>query len=263
MNFSKTILVILTLCLATFSLQAKPSKASQDFNSTQQQQIEKIVHHYLVNNPEILIEATNVLQKRQRNAFMERVQTMVAENSVELLSADSPQSGNPKGDVAIVEFFDYQCVHCKNMRKVLDTVANTDKNVRIIYKEFPIFGPTSNFASSAALAANKQGKYKVLHDALLGIKEKLTETKVMDIAKAKGFNIRKLKADALSKAIMTELRKNEELGRKLGINATPAFIIAKNNKDDVGKPVFVGGAMPPQQLMKALKDIRSSKNAKN
>ena len=77
-----------------------------------------------------------------------------------------PTAGNPDGNVVLVEFFDYQCSHCKEMQPVIDKVLSGNKNVKIIYKEFPIFGAASNYAAQMALAAAKQNKYLEFHNAL-------------------------------------------------------------------------------------------------
>ncbi len=105
----------------------------------------------------------------------------------------SPFTGNANGDVMIVEFFDYQCGHCKEMQPVIESLLAKNKNVKIIYKEFPIYGASSNFASKAALAAAKQNKYLEFHNALFKVSGALNEHKVLEVAKSVNLNLDQLK----------------------------------------------------------------------
>src|SRR5690606_23849156 len=103
--------------------------------------------------------------------------------------------GNPKGSITVVEFFDYQCPHCVDMSPVLEEATKKNANVRVVYKEFPIRGPQSEFASRVALAANLQGKYLPVHNAILNANQPLTNDIILLLAKNAGAEIEKIKTD--------------------------------------------------------------------
>lgn len=142
--------------------------------------------------------------------------------------------GNPKGDVTIVEFFDYQCPYCHKITPKLIQLAKDDPNVRIIFKEFLLFGPVSEIATRAALAANLQGKYLPLHDKLMTMQLPLDYNGIMWAAKSVGLDTEKLKKDMNSKAVNDQIRQNNQLAHQLGIFAAPFFVIA--NSSIIGNP---------------------------
>jgi protein-disulfide isomerase len=145
--------------------------------------------------------------------------------------AGDPVTGNSNGRVTLVEFFDYRCSHCMAMSPILHSIVSKNADVRVVYKEFPIRGKTSVFAAKAALAANNQGKYIELHDAMLD-SDNLDETKVLSLAKSVGLDVDKLQTDMNSVAIEEAIRENYELARQMGIYGTPTFYIAPNNASD-------------------------------
>jgi len=245
-----------TSVLASVLASSAVFAADAGFSDTQKQDIQKLVHDYIVSNPEVLVEASQVLQQKQQASFQKKVQSAISENAAELFNDTMSIGGNPKGTVTVVEFFDYQCVHCKKMAPVIEQVVAGDKNLRVIYKEFPIFGEESEYASKAALAASMQGKYQALHDGLLKADKKLTNQEVMNIAKAAGINTYKLKTDMTSKAVTDALAKNRELAEKLHLMGTPAFIVAATPDGQLksdSEPAFVPGAITEQALQDLIK----------
>ncbi len=254
-------LSVLSAALALSStsvLAAKnASKSSAGFSDGQTKQIEKIVHEYLVKNPEVLIEAGRVLQQRQRDEAMNHARKAIVENSSQLFQSNSsPVTGNASGDVNLVEFFDYQCIHCKHMTKTVGELLKTDKKVRVIYKQFPIFGKSSEFAAKAALAANKQGKFSALHEALMDVSEKLDDAKVLAIAKQAGLDVAKLQKDMQDPAVAKELMDNQKLAESMGIMATPVFVLGSNPPSASMKTQFVPGAVALPMLEGLIKQIR-------
>lgn len=222
----------------------------------QKAQFEQVIREYLLKEPEVLIEAGQVLQTRQRDAMNQRAQSAIKENAKALFNNNSPIVGNAKGDVNVVEFFDYQCSHCKDMSEVMSNLVKADSNVRVIYKEFPIFGAGSEFAAKAALAANKQGKYEALHKALLAAKSRLNKDKVLAMAKQVGLNTQQLQKDMNSPAIKAQLKENYKLASALGIMGTPAFIVAGNPADKNDKRFFIPGATSLEKLQSKISEVR-------
>lgn len=140
----------------------------------------------------------------------------------------SPIIGNPKGDVTVVEFIDYNCGYCKKASTVVEEVIANDKNVKFIIKELPILHETSHAAAKAALAADRQGKYHAMHVKLMEAKGPFDSTKIDGIAKSVGLNMEQFQKDINDPAIAQETENNRELVGRLGIRGTPAFIIGDN-----------------------------------
>lgn len=228
--------------------------ANAPLSADQKKQFEQVVHDYLVRNPEVLVEASQVLQQKQQQAQQEQAKSAVGQNANELFVGNLSVAGNPNGNVTLVEFFDYQCIHCKEMRVIVDNLLKADKNLRVIFKEFPIFGKTSELASRAAMAAAMQGKYVEMHQALLKIDKHLDEALIMDAAKSVGLDVKKLKVDMDSKAITEALSANRKLAEKIHLMGTPAFIVASTpgGKFKAGTtPGFIPGAATE----KAIQDL--------
>ncbi len=137
----------------------------------------------------------------------------------------SPVGGNPDGDVTLVEFFDYQCPYCKKVLPSIQALLAEDRNLRYVFKEFPILGKASVFAARAALAAHRQGKYLEFHMAVMPAKGKLTEARVMRLAKTAGLDTDRLRRDMADGTIDDSIRRNLELASALNVNGTPAFVI--------------------------------------
>ena len=190
--------------------------------------IEDIVHGYILENPEVIIEAIQNLRQRQEKQTREQARGNLVKYHNELFRDPvTPVGGNPKGDVTIVEFFDYRCGFCKRVFPDIIKVLNEDRNIRYVFKEFPILGPESVFAAKAALAAwlLDSGKYQSFHQALMKTKGALPESRVLRIAAERGFDVRALKKTMDDPRVTAMIEKNFALAEALDINGTPAFII--------------------------------------
>lgn len=245
----RRILFIAAVCLCTTTLATAAT-----FTPKQTKAIQAIVHDYLVKNPQVLVEASQSLQlKMRQKAQAKAIEGIKANKKMLFNDPNTPTAGNPKGNVLFVEFFDYQCGHCKAVSASVKSIMDSNKDVKFIFKELPIFGGNSAFAAKAALAAVKQGKYLALHNALLSTPDALTKQKVLNIAKKAGLNISKLSKDANDPKYQQQIRQNFELMRALGLTGTPAFIIA--NKAQT-KFQFVPGAMSKAGLQAAINAVK-------
>lgn len=230
--------------------------APASMSDSQKKDIEKVVHDYLISNPEVLLEASQALQSKQQQNMQQQAQSAIKDNAAQIFQGKLTTIGNPKGRVTVVEFFDYQCIHCKKMSKTLNNLIKKDGDLRIIYKEFPIFGKSSEMASRAALAAGMQGKYLPLHEALLGIDKHLDDKIVMDTAKGLGLDMTKLKADMNSKEVTDILDANRQLAEKMHLMGTPAFVVGStpNGQFKVGSvPSFIPGGASEESLQELIK----------
>lgn len=241
---------------ALASVLSSPMLMAAGASSNNQNDFEKKVHDYLVNNPEVLVEASQALQQKQQRNLQEQAKAAIGENANAVFSGTLAVAGNPKGKVTLVEFFDNQCIHCKHMVPVINTLVEKNSDLRVIYKEFPIFGQDSEMASKVALAAAMQGKYTQMHDALLKLEGKLNEKVVMNAAKSLGLNMEKLKKDMDSKTVTDLLEDNRKLAEKLHLMGTPAFIVASTPNgvlDAKTQPTFIPGAASEQDLQALIK----------
>jgi protein-disulfide isomerase len=144
-----------------------------------------------------------------------------------LRDPDIPDLGNPQGDITIVEYFDYQCPYCKKTAPELAGVVREDGKVRLVLKDWPIFGPASAYAAKMALAAKFQGKYEKAHNALIAAKGKLTDAAVDGLLGKAGVDVAKATADlaAHRQEIDALLARNDAQARAFGFQGTPGFII--------------------------------------
>lgn len=213
------------LLAVALSTAAAPASAA-GFSNDERTAIERIVREYLISHPEVLVEAMQALEARQQTAADEKAKAALTAHRREIYNDPaSPEIGNPKGDVTVVEFFDYQCGYCKAVHEDSLTLVREDPKVRFVYKEFPILGPGSTVAAKAALAARKQGKYEQAHNALMSHRGRLDELAVNRLMEGVGLDMAKLKADMESPAVAEMIEKNMELAEKLGVRGTPAFIV--------------------------------------
>ncbi|RDI39209.1 DsbA family protein [Aquicella lusitana] len=238
---------------ATNNATAAPSNAAANVSPAERAKIEEVVHQYLIRKPEVVVEALQTLQRKQFEEAEQTVKKTQADatqyaNAL-FHQANDPVAGNPNGKVTVVEFFDYQCPHCVDMAPAIEGIIKANKDVRIVFKEFPIRGPMSEFAARAALAANKQGKYYPFSHALLSAKQPLTEESVLKIAADNGLDVEKLKKDMNDSSVEAQLKANFKLAQDLKLFGTPAFFIAKSDvSDNKGNVTYIPGRMTQAQL---------------
>lgn len=199
--------------------------ASDPISPELRRTFEGVVRDYLLKNPAIIREAMRVLQTQEEAEKQARAALALKQYRSELvLDAHSPVGGNPKGDITVVNFFDYNCGYCKRVALTVSAVLKSDPNVRVVYKEFAILGPQSILAARAALAAKRQGKYHEFHGALMST-ERANANSVAAIARDLALDYAKLVKDMEDPAIDEQLERTYRLATAIGINGTPAFVI--------------------------------------
>jgi protein-disulfide isomerase len=146
-----------------------------------------------------------------------------------LHDADIPVAGNVDGDIAIVEYFDYQCPYCRRIEPELRQVVQDDGKVRLIWKDWPILGPVSVTASRMALACKYQGKFVEAHEALIGVSSKLTEPRIHQLLAGAGIDVDRAGRDlaANAKTIDAIVARNNDQATAFGFRGTPSFIVGK------------------------------------
>ena len=203
--------------------------ADRTFSDEQTKAIEETVHNYLVTHPEVLIEAMQALDKKEAAAAQAKARSVIEKNADAIFHDPSTYvAGNPKGNVSVVEFFDYQCGFCRANFEPLRQTVKKDGNIRFVLKEWPVLGPASVTAAKAAMAARKQGKYLEFHNALYGLKGGLTDERIYDTAAKVGLDVTKLQKDMKDPAIDKALARNNALAQALGFEGTPSFVIGRD-----------------------------------
>ncbi len=213
---------------AAFGLLAAPQAgfAADAFSGVQKDEVKKLVREYLMEHPEVIADAINALQAKEEKAKADKVTATLKQRKNDLFEqTDGTVLGNPKGNVTLVEFFDYNCGYCKSMFPALMEAVKADGNIKLVVKEFPILGQPSVTASKAALAARKQNKYTELHLALMNHRGSLTDDAVLQVAKDAGLDVARLQKDMADPAITAILTKNHALAQELDIQGTPALIV--------------------------------------
>ncbi len=208
--------------------------------STGRDEIGDTVRAYLLEHPEVIVEALETLQNRRQQAEQTRARGALAASRDELIhDARDPFIGNPDASITMVEFFDYQCPYCKRMAQDMVEVVEQDPDLRIVFKEFPVFGEASSLAAQAALAANKQGKFQEIHLGLMELPGAPSEAIIIRLAEKHELDLERLRADMKSQEITALLEDNRRLAQRIGVRGTPAFIVRNE---------LIPGAMSPENL---------------
>jgi protein-disulfide isomerase len=185
-----------------------------------------IVRDYLTKHPEILVDMTTELDKRQAADESAKQQKVIGENADALFRSPlSYTAGNPNGDVTVVEFFDYNCGYCRRAMPELVKLIDSDDKVRVVFKELPIFGEESEWSAKAVLAAGKQGKYFEMHQKMYSTPGKADKEKALRVAAEVGLDVPQLEKDMADPSIAKALAETKELAQKLGLQGTPLYLI--------------------------------------
>ena len=164
----------------------------------------------------------------------------------------TPVTGNPEGDVTLIEFFDYNCTFCKRVLSTMKEIEEEDSNLRVVWKEYPILtsrAPTSLTGAKVAMAANLQGKYIEAHDALMSVRGSLTsDAQILQIAEDIGLDMARLKKDMESHVVKAYISETVGLGEALKFQGTPTFVI---------NGAVIGGAVPKEVLVAVIAAARA------
>ncbi len=214
-------------CLAALLMLvmlAAPLRAQQPgaFTPSQRAEIVAILRQALVADPGILRDAVAALQADEAG----RRAAAVAQAGQELTgTAADPIAGNPAGDVTLVEFYDLRCPYCRRMLPVMAELLQREPRLRLVYKDIPVLGPASVLGARAVLAAQRQGGYGRLHDAIMSAGGGITPDTLRAEAADAGLDWARLQSDMADPAIAQRLEANVALAHRLGIDGTPAYVV--------------------------------------
>ncbi|WP_075289119.1 DsbA family protein [Pararhizobium arenae] len=220
-------------------------------DDSEKKEIGDFIREYLVANPEILLEAQQTLKKKQQEEQLRQAQAAITENKDAIFqSVHDVTLGNPKGDVTIVEFYDYNCGYCKRALEDMDAILENDKNVRFVLKELPILGPDSLAAHkvSAAFRLVAPEKYGDFHRALLGGEDRATEETAIAVAGRLGVSEADIRAKMETDAHDEAVKEAYTLANSLGITGTPSYVVGD-------EAVF--GAVGAEELETRITNMRS------
>jgi protein-disulfide isomerase len=210
---------------------ALPARADE-FTPAQKQELGAFIREYLVNNPEVLHDAIEALDKRDKaTAEAERQKTVTSQAGPLFSSKYQATIGNPQATATLVEFFDYNCHYCKGALPDITKLMKDDSNLKLVLKDFPVLGPGSVEAARVASAARNQlpgDKFWAFHSKLLATHGPVGKTEALAVAKELGLDMDKLAKDMESSDIKTGLNETMQLADALQINGTPTFVVGQD-----------------------------------
>jgi len=208
------------------SLSTGVASAADTLSPAQQDAVKEVVKSYLMENPELVVDAIQAWREKQAAVQAEQQKKAIAALNDSLKqNSNAPFLGNEKAQSIVVEFSDYNCPYCKRAYPGIKELLAEDGDIKIVMMEFPVLGPMSQIAAKAALAAHMQGKYTAFHEGMMDTSTRLDEQGVLGVAQKIGLDMDKLKQDMESPTVAKELESNALMARSLGISGTPAFVI--------------------------------------
>lgn len=236
-TFAIVVIIALALLAIFFAVKHNKKTAENDKVSTIDRNasvktagdVEEVVAQWIANNPELILESVVNMQKKQAQKQVEDSGANISKQSEELYGRkEDPVHNANNYDVSVVEFFDYNCGYCKRAVATIEELVSKDKKVRIIFKELPILGQSSEDLSKVSLAFNiaNPSKYLEFHAALMKSSARTTEDAIR-ISETHGVSGNKIKAIMIKfKAkIDEEIDNNRKLAQSIGVNGTPAFLV--------------------------------------
>ena len=210
--------------------------AADEFTPAQKKELGEFVKDYLVNNPEVLRQAIDALDKHDKQVAEAERQKIVSDNADELFSSKYQATvGNPKGTATLVEFFDYNCHFCKGALPDIARLMKDDPNLKLVLKDFPVLGPNSVEAAKVATAARNQlpgDRFWQFHYKLLNMHGPIGKAQALEVAREMGLDMDRLAKDMEAPEVGTGLHEVMAMADSLQINGTPSFV--------VGQEVVVG-----------------------
>jgi len=203
------------LVAIAFAGFASPASA-QTLSPSQKEEVRGLIREYLRQHPEAVQEALDELARRREVELQKKI----------LADGRDFAVGPKTAKVTIVEFFDYRCPYCHaSMDWLMATIRAHPRDVRVVFKEFPVLGPASVEASQAALASIRQGKYLPFHRALMSFRGDLTSAVIDRLAKSVGLDVTRMRRDMQQPEMFRHLEANHALASEADVNGTPAFLI--------------------------------------
>ncbi len=248
--------ILAPLVLAT-GLATAPAIADGigDMSDAERATFRQEIRDYLLENPEVLIEAINVLEARQAEAAGQQDQQLVLSNADALFNSELDwEGGNPDGDIVLVEFMDYRCGYCRRAYPDVTELIETDGNIRIIIKELPILGEQSVLASRFAISTQQvagDDAYYDVHDALMNFRGDYTEDSLRRLAEGLELDADAIMGAMESPEVTAVIAANHELAERMQISGTPSFVMGDQ---------LIRGYLPYEQMADLAEELRAAMN---
>ncbi len=240
-----------------YSLIGTSQAVEDGISSADTERVEKIVKNYLMENPEVIIDALREYENKMERQAEAKAKQGVTEYMPAILAGEAGHVGGAKPEdakVVVMELFDYHCGFCKKATGLVADLTD-EKDVAIAFLELPILREESDLSAKMALAAREQGKYEDLHFAMMNSGGILTEARIKELAKRAGLNTKQLQKDFDAGAYETTLAKSQQIAQKMDIQGTPAFIVASAD----GSYTEIIRGWDPAEIKKAIKVARKAK----
>lgn len=191
--------------------------------------VRELVLETILANPEVVLEAVDIMRQQRVDGEAVAAEKLAFNRILERIKRDpnAPALGNLNGDVTIIEFNDYNCPNCRRIHPDMEVLLGEDSGLRVVVREWPIFGEGSIFAARAVLAAREQGQYEALHDALMELDSPAVETTVIATAGRLGLDVERLRRDMNSEEVEEHIRSSSSLAQLIGFSGTPSFVIGQ------------------------------------
>jgi protein-disulfide isomerase len=232
------------------SLTILPAQAEMTVEDREDLRAE--IRAYLLENPEVLIEAMAILQTREAEAAEARDLLLLADNAGAIFrSPDDWVGGNPEGDVTLVEFMDYRCSYCRKAYAEVEELVNSDGNIRFVVKEFPILGDASLLSAQFAIAVRQlhgDAAYEAAHDALIELRGEPTPETLARLAADLGHEAQPIMDRMKSPEVAAVIEANHALANTLSISGTPTFIVPE---------MMLRGYLPLEEMQVIVAEVRA------
>ena len=227
------------------------------FTDLQEDEIRALVHEYLMTNPEVIIESVNEFSRQQQARGQQRAVNVAKANLDRLLDPAHGyvvEASSGSANITVIELFDYHCGFCKRAAPMVKSLIEDEKDITVVFREYPIFGEKSEYAAEMALASREQGKFLDMHFDMMKSSGDLTKDRIRKIAQNNGVNFAKLE-NARNAAIVEEsIVETWDIVREMGVDGTPAFVIASLDGDYVN----VVQGFDTDALIQSIEDARAA-----
>ena len=227
------------------------------FTTLQENEIRALVREYLMTNPEVIIESVNEYSRLQQVRGQQRAVDVAKANLNRLLDPAhgyvvEAEAASPK--IAVIELFDYHCGFCKRAAPMVKSLIEDEKDITVVFREYPIFGEKSEYAAEMALAAREQGKFLDMHFDMMKSSGDLTKDRIRKIAQKNGVDFAKLEKARNTPIVEESIVETWDIVRKMGVDGTPAFVVASLDGDYVN----VVQGFDTDALIKSIEDARAA-----
>lgn len=233
------LLLVMAALAGAGAMWALQRAAPGSLSAADRARVEQVVRDYVLAHPEIIPQAMRLLQEGETGK-------VIAANRAAILDPFAGAwAGNPKGDVTLVEYFDYNCGYCRSSLPAIAQLIERDPKLRIVFREWPILSEESVTAARLSLAAAEQGKFKAFHDALYAAGP-VSAGSMAAAARTAGVDM--ARAAAMAPRAEAEIARNRTVAQALGLTGTPSWVIGNR---------AVSAALPLEELEKAVREARA------